>query len=307
MIRTDEARRISLLVPCFNAVRFLPRLRTQVDRLTTPFDEVILVDDASSDETFRNAVNLGFRIKRLETNRGPGGARNALAQIASCEWIHFHDVDDELDPDYVQKVHDCLNGDVDLLLHQTDFVDELDRTPIIRWSPDPIELERSPEVCLLRHPLPTMCSCIRLQMFLKVGGFNEQRRCFEDGDLHFRLALKGARCRSIQEVLETSLRSDTGAGADQNYCFKCRTEFLEDYETTCPPTLRFEIAREAERTAIKLLRFNNPEWANRALQICQRSTYRVPSSNRILMRLLRRWVSPLTLLRWQDRFRSLHF
>jgi len=296
--------RTSLLVPCHNAVRFLPRLRTQVDQLTPSFDEVLLADDASQDDTADRAKAFGFDILRLPKNLGPGGARNALARAATGEWIHFHDVDDEMVPDYLARVRQAATADRDVVFHFTDFIDEQSRALLIRWQFDPTSLAADPASTLLLGPLPTMSSFLRRTTFLTIGGFDEKRRCFEDGDLHFRLALHTTRIGTVPEVLEFSLRHDGGAGANQHYCFCCRLEFLEDYSRTLPVRLHPAIAREAERAAIMLLRLDDLAATRRAITLCERLGRILPASRNPLMRLVRPFLSTTLLLRWQDRWRQ---
>lgn len=293
----------ALLVPCYNAARFLPRLREQVDRLNPCFDEVLLADDASKDDTVALAESLDFRILRLPRNLGPGGARNALAHATTAEWIHFHDVDDELAPDYLARVGP-LARDRDAVLHRVDFIRETDRALVIRWQLDAATLTADPAAALLRSPMPTMSSFLRREIFLRLGGFDEQLRCFEDGDLHFRLGATGARLAVLPEVLEWSLRHDSGAGANQHYCFQCRLAFIQRYAATQPARLHSAIAEEAERTAVRLLRFGDDAAARNAIALAQRLGRRLPATNNPLLKLAARFLPATATLRWQDRRRN---
>jgi glycosyltransferase involved in cell wall biosynthesis len=285
-------------------VRFLPRLREQVDRLMPAFDEVLLADDFSQDETAVKAEAMGFKILRLPRNLGPGGARNALVRASSAEWIHFHDVDDELAPDYLTHVGTIAGSDCDAVLHYVDFIDEQTRAPIIRWKFDPAALAADPQLTLLSGPMPTMSSYLRRDAFLAARGFDEKRRCFEDGDLLLQLANRGARFRCVPEVLEWSLRHGDGAGGNQHYCFICRLQFLEDYAAALPIRLHPAIALEAERAAVMLLRFHDRAQARRAIALAQRLGRRVPFTSNPLLNALRPFVPAAMLLRWQDRWRQ---
>lgn len=298
--------RTALLIPCFKAGRFLRRLREQVDRMNPAFDEVLLADDASGDGTAEQAEALGFTILRLPKNRGPGGARNALAQATTADWIHFHDVDDELAPDYLSRVRSQATASVDAVFHFVDFIDEVTRAHIIRWSFVPGELESDPAATLLRQPMPTPSSFLRRSTFLSLGGFDEKHRCFEDGDFNFRLGGSGARIACVPEVLEWSLRHEGGLGADQRYCFQCRLEYLESYVGNTPERLHPVIAQEAERTAAMLLRFGDRPRAQRAVDLCHRLGHAVPHTRHPLFRGLRLFIPALVLLRWQDQRRLKH-
>lgn len=293
---------IALLVPCFNAVPYLPRLRTQVDRLNPTFDQVLLVDDGSSDGTAECAEALGFNIIKLPQNTGPGAARNFLASLAETEWVHFHDVDDEIASDYITRIG--VSHEYDMILHLVDFIDEIDRQLVIRWQTLESGLRESPAAELLRRPLPTMCSTLRRSFFAAVGGFDETRRCFEDADLHFRVAAAGARIKTVPEVLEWSLRHDRGAGADQRYCVECRVDYLEDYARSMPTDLHPLVAAEAERAAVAALRHRDRRTADRAIALAESLGASIPSSNNIAIRSARKILPAALLLQLQHIWRT---
>lgn len=296
--------RTALLIPCYNARRFLPRLRAQVNRLSPSFDEVLLADDASTDDTAQLAESLGFTILRLPKNLGPGGARNALARASTAEWVHFHDVDDELAPDYLAQVRPFAGEGTDVVFHFVDFIDEVTRSPVMRWEFDPTALLADPGDYLLRHPMPTHATFLRRSLILQVGGFDEIHRCFEDGDFNLRLAMAGARLASTPVTLEYCLRHGNGASANQRYCFECRVAYLESYATHLPPRLHAAIAAEAERAAAMLMRFDDRPGAQRAISLCRRLGHSVPATLHPLLRALRLILPAATLLHWQDLWRQ---
>ncbi|MCU0791556.1 MAG: glycosyltransferase family 2 protein [Opitutaceae bacterium] len=97
-------KRLSLLVPCHNAERFIAPFLAMVAKQTRPYDEVIFYDDASTDGTASRLEEAGQRVIRGTVNRGAAHARNRLLEAASCEYVHFHDVDDRLDPDLARAL-----------------------------------------------------------------------------------------------------------------------------------------------------------------------------------------------------------
>ncbi len=66
-----NSRRISVVLPAYNAEATLSRTIAELD--LTLIDEVVLVDDASSDETVSVARQLGLEPIRHEVNKGYGG------------------------------------------------------------------------------------------------------------------------------------------------------------------------------------------------------------------------------------------
>ena len=116
MIETRPPR-IALCVPAYNAARFLPRLFASVAEQTQPFDELWVYDDASSDDTADIAASLGARVVRGEHNIGCSGGKNRLLAETSADWVHFHDADDILHPEFVARAKQRLGSDsADVLL-----------------------------------------------------------------------------------------------------------------------------------------------------------------------------------------------
>lgn len=219
----------ALLVPCYNAERYLENLRRQVDALDPAFDEVIIVDDGSTDGTLAKARALGFDIKPLGKNRGPGGARNVLLNMANAEWVHFLDADDEIVPDYLAKVVPLADEVTDVVLSACDFLGATDRKFWVRWSYDDEKFRSNALAAAISSPVFLHCSFIRRSKSLEAGGFDEVHRCYEDGDFHVRLAAAGAGFRCIPDVLSVSLRHSEGSGGNELYCARCRLEFLKEY------------------------------------------------------------------------------
>ena len=78
---------ISLYVPCFNAESTLQRCLEAVFAQTRRPDEVIVVDDGSTDATVAIATDHGARVVAHSTNRGLGAGRNTAIRASRYEWI----------------------------------------------------------------------------------------------------------------------------------------------------------------------------------------------------------------------------
>ncbi len=98
---------ISILIPCFNAERWLaPTLESALGQ-THRSTEIILVDDGSRDNSLAIARQFEARGVRVvsQPNRGAGAARNHGLQLARGEFIQFLDADDLLAPDKISEQH----------------------------------------------------------------------------------------------------------------------------------------------------------------------------------------------------------
>jgi glycosyltransferase involved in cell wall biosynthesis len=101
---TDDASRplLSVVTPVFNGIEYLPQLFDTLTKQQRAPDEVIIVDDGSTDGSSELAKRLGaglhgLRVIRQE-NQGQAVARNVGVSHATARYLAFLDVDDWLDP-----------------------------------------------------------------------------------------------------------------------------------------------------------------------------------------------------------------
>ncbi len=88
--------RISAIVPAYNAEKYISRALDSVLKQSRPADEIIVIDDGSTDRTAEIIKGYGDKIKYVyQENGGESAARNRGIEEASCEWIAFLDSDDE--------------------------------------------------------------------------------------------------------------------------------------------------------------------------------------------------------------------
>ena len=88
--------RVSAVIPVFNRRDHLPRAINSALAQTVPVDEIIVVDDGSTDGSAEVAAGYGDRVRVVrQTNSGVAGARHRGIREAREEWIAFLDSDDE--------------------------------------------------------------------------------------------------------------------------------------------------------------------------------------------------------------------
>lgn len=89
---------ISIIVPNFNCLQFLPRCFESIKAQQKVHYEVLFVDDGSTDGSLAYAHNIALQwpqLRILQQNRqGPGAARNFAAQVAEAPLLAFLDADD---------------------------------------------------------------------------------------------------------------------------------------------------------------------------------------------------------------------
>lgn len=99
--------KVSVIVPTYNSEKFIARAIESVLQQTYPNVEVIVVDDASQDNTLE--VIEGYcsdRLKLLvnDRNQGPSYSRNRAIEVANGEWIALLDSDDWFAGDRLEKL-----------------------------------------------------------------------------------------------------------------------------------------------------------------------------------------------------------
>lgn len=102
---------ITLIVPAYNEGPFIDRAIQSIRNQTVPFDQVILIDDHSTDGT-REKIIAQTDFIRIEhpDNRGVSAARNMGIDQATGDWVTFLDADDELTPDACEKMHKAIEN-----------------------------------------------------------------------------------------------------------------------------------------------------------------------------------------------------
>jgi glycosyltransferase involved in cell wall biosynthesis len=128
---------VSIIVPCYNAARFVSAALDSALAQTWPACEVIVVDDGSRDESLAVARRYEARGVRVLTqpNRGAAAARNAGLRAAQGTFIQFLDADDLLASDKIaQQMRVFAGGDTDIL----------SSSAWARFHVDPAEADFSP-------------------------------------------------------------------------------------------------------------------------------------------------------------------
>lgn len=109
---------ISVVIPAYNSGNYIGRAIESVLAQSRPADEIIIVDDGSTDDTAQAVSKYESKVKYIhQPNAGASVARNTGIEAAGSEWIAFLDADDEWLP---QKLH-----------LQTEL---LDRNPDLVWT-----------------------------------------------------------------------------------------------------------------------------------------------------------------------------
>lgn len=95
---------VSIIIPCYNAERYVAEaIQSALDQ-TYPSREVIVIDDGSTDNSLETIKSFGNQIRwEAGPNRGGCAARNRGLELAKGKWIQFLDADDLITADKIEK------------------------------------------------------------------------------------------------------------------------------------------------------------------------------------------------------------
>jgi len=100
--------KVSVIVPTYNYGQYLSDCFDSLLRQTMQDFEVVLIDDASTDNTgrvverYKKAFGQRLKYKRLKERVGRGGVRNYGVQLATAAYLAFLDADDAYCPEKLE-------------------------------------------------------------------------------------------------------------------------------------------------------------------------------------------------------------
>lgn len=203
-----------MIIPTWNRRDLVARAVDSVLAQTRPVEEIIVVDDGSSDGTAEYlAARYGERILCVrQDNAGVSAARNRGLALARGRYLALLDSDDEWLPGKTARQVEFLEAhpDIGMVLCNVlrvradgSLIDVFDRRqqipvdgPALRW--------------VLRDPaLAPLSVLMRRAVYGTVGGFDERLRTAEDLDFHLRVAARWP-IGVVAEPLARALRGHDG-------------------------------------------------------------------------------------------------
>jgi len=189
--------KVSIIVPVFNAEKYLEECIESALNQTFKDIEIIAVNDGSNDGSLNILRRFSDKIKIIsKSNGGAGSALNAGIKIASGEWIKRLDADDVLYPncveDLILEAERLENKTQTILYANYDHSDSDGRIIYKQIETNYNDIDKfNFNVMLLDHfiGLPTT-SLIHKSSLEKFGLFTEVRTTAEDIEIWVRYCLK---------------------------------------------------------------------------------------------------------------------
>ena len=130
---------VSAIVPVYNVENYLARCVDSLLSQTLPFQEIILIDDGSTDSSgdICDLYDREFDVVRVihQENKGLSGARNAGIEVATGKFLTFVDSDDWISPVFNEVLFEGINkADADIAVARMVRADDSFKFPPLKFE-----------------------------------------------------------------------------------------------------------------------------------------------------------------------------
>jgi len=186
---------VAVVVVGFNGAAFLPSCLDSILCQSHRPDEIVFVDDASTDDSVAIARRWGKGVKVVERTERGGQceARNAGAEATTSTLLLFVDCDNILPPDYLITMLEDLGSHTFVYPGKRFFGEPSPRLNQRGQSWEPPEAKRAD---LWRYNYADTCSLMQRSAFQSAGGWIQATSTASDWHLFLRLSRIGSHARS---------------------------------------------------------------------------------------------------------------
>ena len=202
--RKEASWSLAAVIPTYNRAAFLGRAIESVLTQQRPPDELIVVDDGSTDDTCDLVAEYGNEVTLIKkANGGVSSARNLGVVGSRSDYVAFLDSDDVWDQGHLASLETALietSGSAGLYFSDLRLAPSRHGGTIWHWADfsvsDKYVIQGNGRswAFLWPQPMTIQASLVRRDLYLAVGGCNEVLTCLEDTHLFFKLALSMPVC-----------------------------------------------------------------------------------------------------------------
>lgn len=227
-MRNDET--ISVIIPTYNREHHILESLESVLNQTYENLEVIIVDDASTDNTEEVVLSIkDERVKyhKLKENGKVAHARNIGVSLASSEVIAFHDSDDVCMKDRLEKQYNYLRNNTEYgLIYSAILVKKGNQRAIFPPKNYSEKLEGNiHKEILLSNTIDCPTIMMKKKIFEEVGGFDETYPNLSDWEFVIRVS-EHHNIGYINEPLIESVLLDTGISSSRTNFYATRARMI---------------------------------------------------------------------------------
>ncbi|HEY2053319.1 MAG TPA: glycosyltransferase family A protein, partial [Solirubrobacterales bacterium] len=172
---------ISAVMPVYNGEDFVAEALNTILTQTRAPDEVVVVDDGSTDGTPDVLAGFGKEIRVVrQRNQGVWGAMNTCFREARCDFVAKCDGDDLWAPGKLatQAAGAAADPEIDVFFATAEVFGNYDGRwgmPATTTVAGPLDETRFGEVLFAGNPICPSTTFVRRELFHRVGGFRDTR------------------------------------------------------------------------------------------------------------------------------------
>ena len=193
---------VAVVIPVYNGGESFCRCLASIAQSQTQPDELIVVADGDSDESWQVAQAFGAQVIRLPRNGGPAKARNAGAQAARSDILFFVDADVTLHADTITQVRQQFLRSPDLAALIGSYDSEPGASNFLSQYKNLFHHYTHQVSSEMASTFWGACGAVRRSVFNAIQGFDERYRkaCIEDIELGYRLRQQGYAIRLCKDI-----------------------------------------------------------------------------------------------------------
>lgn len=201
---------ISVIIPVYNAEKYIKRCLDAVINQTYKDFEIIVVDDGSTDKSFEIVKKLQSEFKKInvlqQEHKGSASARNLALQHVSSKYLCFIDADDFVHQNYLQFLFNIIENDTcDISMCRIKTTDKLDlkledvHQPTIKlWHKEKL----LKAFCISTHSvnITSLCNKLYKRSLFDDIKFPEDK-CYDDEHIIHKIYYRAGKVAIVNEYL----------------------------------------------------------------------------------------------------------
>lgn len=204
--RLKTSKRVSVIITSYNLKQFLPDAINSVWPQLSEDDELIVVDDCSTDGSLELAQSFEqAKVIKTPSNLYLAGALNYAIEQAQGQYILPLDADNMLNPGAIETLANSLDADrdLDIAYGKLEVVEDDGRRSVSSWPPIQADVDAQ-----LAHKNQICSSSLyRRRVWERVGGYRRRCRTGEDADFWCRALSFGFSGRRVTDAVTLTYRN----------------------------------------------------------------------------------------------------
>lgn len=232
-----DHKKVSLYIPCFNAEEYIKSCLDSILQQSYPIEEILVIDDASCDETVNIASQFPVKVIRHNENKGLAAARNTAIKNSTGDLLASLDADCTPDKDWLKNLIKNFSSEASGIGGRL-LEPDLDN-PVNSWRAIHMNQEWGKNSSKSVSFLFGSNNIFKKDILVKVGGYNESyKNNYEDVDISRRIKAAGYSLAYEPKALAYHLKKDTifslfNTFWNWNFAYHQGKGYYNNYKTLC--------------------------------------------------------------------------